>query len=435
MTNTIKDSIPKKPIVLNSESRFQLLLEVTRAVCTCGDLDDALNQLLERVYSVVPFDAAGIFVLNRAVTIGQPPVSTQLIAGMALHGYPAQLSIDDPMFFSGLGIIGHVITNGRTHIAADVRHDPYYIEGRNGTLSEIAVPIIIGGRSIGALNLERDRIGGFTESDSEILEFIANSASIFIERSLLNRELLEKKRIEHQLEVARQVQLSLLPRQPPVIPGFETVAVSIPNAQVGGDFYDYIRLNDHEFVLVIADVAGKGVPAALIVASFAAALRAQLGHDPDILRAVTAVNAYLSDFKEESEFVTAICVSLDTRTGNLSYINCGHNPPLLIHPAGITERLETGGAVLSFSKHIGYEVGATRLNPGDLLVLYTDGVVEAKDPRGEPFNLEGLERLVRTDLSRPVAEIVEEIIRTTQLYSGTSHLADDVSLLLVRRTV
>jgi len=415
--------------------RCSLLLSITRAITTSFDLDDVLHELLETVSSVVPFDAGGIFILRRAFPDVNAPLPSHRIAGMALRGYPERPREDDAMLKSGRGIVGQVIRTGGTIIAPDVRDHPHYVEARATTRSEIAVPIAVHGQVIGALNLESDHLRAFSRTDAEILEFIAGAAALMIERTLLNRELLEKKGLDSQLEIARDVQSSLLPDGPPELEDYEMAAVNIPNIQVGGDYYDYIPLQRRRLAVAIADVSGKGIPAALVMASFRAALRTQLGHDPDVAGAMTAVNAFLVDFLKESEFVTAFCAALKLSDGRLEYVNGGHNPPLLLRAGGGTEMLEAGGMILGFSRDSFYDAGEVEMRPGDVLVLYTDGVIEARNRAGEEFGVARLERVLRETEAAPIEEVVRAVVAAGRSFSETEQFDDDLTLVVLRRRV
>jgi sigma-B regulation protein RsbU (phosphoserine phosphatase) len=415
------------------DTQYRLLHEVTRASASSLDLDEALGHLLDSVSAAVPCDAAGIYVLKRAFAPEGPSVASHVIAGVAVRGFPKLPRENDQMLRSGFGIVGSVIRTGRRAIVPDVRRDPRYVEGRSETLSEIAVPITVQGGIIGALNLESDRLDAFTEADAEVLAFIADAASISLERALLHREILEKRWIDSQLEMARHVQASLLPKGPPDLPGYEIAAVNLPTLQVGGDYYDYIPLPGGRVGLVVADVAGKGVPAALTMASFRAALRMQLCHDPDVRTAVAAVNAYLLDSLREAEFVTAFCASLDPAPGRLAYVNCGHNPPLVLHESGAVERLERGGPILGYDSRSGHETGAATLAPGDLLALYTDGVVEAANSAGEEFDVTRLEEVLRASRALSAERMIGEVVAATRAFAGSDHYSDDFTLVLVRR--
>ena len=265
--------MPPAP-TLSPEAKYRLLLKLSQEIGRSLDLQEVLGFLLESVRTAVEFDAAGVFVLNRRVPLGQD-TGGRLIAGMAAVGFDDTPRDEDPMLRRGEGIIGHVIATGETVIAPDVRLNPYYVQGKRSTLSEIAVPIVSAGDVIGALNLESDTLDAFSDADVEYLEFFAVAAAISIEKAVLHREMLEKHRIEQQLSIAREVQTALLPAADPVLDGYDIAGTNVPTWEIGGDYFDYLPQPDGRFGVAIADVAGKGVPAALIMATFRAALRAQ----------------------------------------------------------------------------------------------------------------------------------------------------------------
>jgi phosphoserine phosphatase RsbU/P len=421
------------PTKVSQDDKIHLLLEITRAISGTLDLDEVLNLLIEALRTAIPYDAAGVFILKEAIPGRPRTIGSHVIAGMALHGFPTRPRDDDPMLRSGLGIIGHVIQTGEQLRVPDVRLDPRYVDGRPGTLSEVAVPVVAGGRIIGALNLERDAVNAYSEADVELLQLISNAAALSIEKAMLHGRLVVRERIESQLEIAREVQRSLLPDSPPRVSGFEIAAIALPNFEVGGDYYDYIPLPGNQLGIVMADVSGKGVPAALTMASFRAALRTQLRHDPDISSGLGAVNAFLVESIGDADFVTAFCATLNLESGALSYANCGHNPPLLLREDGGREELAGNGLVLGFTDGVTFDSHQAQMAPGDILVLYTDGVVENADPAGVEFESQGLELAVRNSWEMSAAGIVDAVIEATQSHSRTSAYEDDFTLMVVRR--
>ncbi len=418
---------------LNPDAKIQLLLQISRAMGGSLDLDHALNELIDAVRPAVPYDGAGIFILKDASPSEIFGFGSHMIAGMAMRGFPDRPREDDPMLKSGEGIVGWVIRTGERVVVPDVRLDPRYVEGRPTTLSETAVPIFVEDRIIGALNLESDRLAAYSDADAELLQLISTAAALSIEKAILHRRVMEQRRIENQLDIARGVHKSLLPERPPPAPGYDIAAAAIPNSEVGGDYYDYIPLAAGHLGLVVADVSGKGVPAALIMASFRAALRTQLRHDPDISSGLEAVNTFLVESIGESDFVTAFCAKLDLTKGQLHYVNCGHNPPLLLRRNAGTESLFEGGVVLGFVGGAIFPKSTVRMHPGDILVLYTDGVVENNSPTGEEFEPELLETVVRENSDLPAPDIVRAVIDATQTHSLASAYADDFTLVIVKR--
>src|SRR5262245_53536911 len=266
--------------------RYRLLLDLSRRLSRTLDLQEMLSDLLKSLHTAVPYDAAGVFVLSRSVPESR---GSNLIAEMAQVGFDPPRA-DDPMLRWGRGIVGHVIRTGEAVISDEVRENPHYIEGRATTRSEVCVPMVGQTGVLGALNLERDRPAAFTPADAELVEFFAGAAALAIEKALLHRELLQRQWVEGQLKLAREVQAGLLPRLPPELPGYEMAGTNLPTWTIGGDYYDWVPLDDGRMGMVVADVSGKGIPAALIMATFRAALRAEMRRGAPVTAALEAVN-------------------------------------------------------------------------------------------------------------------------------------------------
>ena len=416
-------------MALSPERKYRLLLELSQRISRTLDLEAVLEDLLQALRSAMAYDAAGVFVLNRAVPLR---ADGNLIAGMLQLGFDFPLA-DDPMLRSGKGIIGHVIHTGEIVLAPDVRRDPRYVAGRAQTLSELAVPIVSEAGVVGCLNVESDREAAFTAEDAELLQFFASAAALSIEKALLHRQVLEKQRIEDQLSVAREVQTGLLPAAPPSLPGYDVAAVNLPTHAIGGDYYDYVPLGTGRLGVVVADVSGKGIPAALIMATFRAALRTEMKRQPDLSAVAAQLNEAVLEFRDASRFVTAVCCVLDTASGELRYVNCGHNPPLLLRAAGASEPLLLGGTALGLRAGESFEAGTATLAPGDTLLLYTDGVVEPANGANAEFGIERLEATVRQSRERPASEALRAVIDATRAFSGRDGYDDDFTLVVVHR--
>jgi hypothetical protein len=222
------------------------------------------------------------------------------------------------MLRSGKGIIGHVVHTGEVVSAPDVRLDPRYVAGRQETRSELAVPIVSEAGVIGCLNVESDRLSAFSPADAELLQFFASAAALSIQKALLHRQVLEKQRIEAQLKVAHEVQSGLLPGAPPELPGYDIAAVNLPTWAIGGDYYDYVPLDGGRLGVVIADVSGKGIPAALIMATFRAALRTEIRRHAEMPEVAAQLNRVVLESRDASRFVTAVCGVLDVASGRFA---------------------------------------------------------------------------------------------------------------------
>jgi serine phosphatase RsbU (regulator of sigma subunit) len=418
-------------VTLPSELQYRLLLELSQRISRTLDLEVVLNDLLQVLRSAVTYDAAGVFVLNREVALIRH-ADPNVIAGMVQVGFD-EPRVDDPMLRSGKGIIGHVVHTGEVVNAPDVRLDPRYVAGRAATRSELAVPIVSESGTIGCLNVESDRLSFFTAADAELLQFFASAAALSIVKALLHRQVLEKQRIEDQLSVAREVQSGLLPAAPPDLPGYDVAATNLPTWAIGGDYYDYVSLEDGRLGVAVADVSGKGIPAALIMATFRAALRTEMRRRASLAAVASRLNGAVLEFRDTARFVTAVCGVLEADSGHLTYVNCGHNPPLLLRGSGGRETLQRGGPALGLVAGQRFKASTVALEPGDTLVLYTDGVVEPVGANDAEFGVERLEEAVREAAGRPAAHALRAVIDATRAFSGRDQYDDDFTLVVVKR--
>lgn len=422
------DSAPRLPPGVP----YELLLEISEQTDRSVGLQDLVRHLLEAVRSVVEYDAAGIFVLNRAVPVGAPR-GTDLIAAMATVGFDHLVPGRDPMLRSGKGIIGHVIRTGATIVAEDVSDNPHYVEARAETRSEIAIPIVTNGQVIGALNLESNHTGAFSDADAELLRAFATAAAIGIEKARLQQEVVGKHLIDQQLRIARAVQAGLLPCDAPSIAGYDIAGLNLTAWDIGGDYYDYLSLGDDRVGIVVADVSGKGVPAALLMATFRAALRSEARRGRPIPDVVNDVHRTLSDSMDDSHYVTAVYGELDPGSGTFSYVNCGHNPPLLVQADGSWRRLTASGRAIGMFGFEPKSASLVTLDKDDVLVLYTDGVVEACDPASIEFGEARIARVIAESARKPAHAIVDALVHETRLHTGQEHYDDDFTVVVVKR--
>jgi serine phosphatase RsbU (regulator of sigma subunit) len=244
----------------------------------------------------------------------------------------------------------------------------------------------------------------------------------------------EQQRIEDELEVARRIQARLLPAAVPRIAGLEIAGHYDPAREIGGDYYDHIALDAARVLVVIADVSGKSVPAALIMAGFRAALVSQDLATCSPPELATRLNGFLLDSLDPGKFVTAFLAVLDGASGRVVYVNAGHNPPVLLRASGAHEMLSAGGTILGIMPASRYERGETTLEPGDLMALYTDGVTEAANPAAEMWGDARLVDTLRSLATAPCEQLVRSIAHEVRAFEGEHGPTDDVTLIAVRRT-
>jgi serine phosphatase RsbU (regulator of sigma subunit) len=244
----------------------------------------------------------------------------------------------------------------------------------------------------------------------------------------------DQQRIEDELDVARRIQERLLPAGAPRVKGLEIAGFYDPAREIGGDYYDHIALDVHRVLLVIADVSGKSVPAALIMAGFRAALVSQNLSKTDMPALAGRLNGFLNESLDPGKFVTAFLAIVDGASGEVVYVNAGHNPPVLLRADGRHEKLEHGGTILGIMPGSHYERGETTLSPGDMLVLYTDGVTEATSESSELWGDERLILTLRARFSEACDALVRSIAHEVRAFEGDRGPTDDVTLIAVRRT-
>ena len=258
-------------------------------------------------------------------------------------------------------------------------------------------------------------------------------SSLNIVRLAVNQKL-RQERFEEILQDARRIQSSILPKRTPRYGDFDIAGASRPTELVGGDFYDYIPVTPEMFDLVIADASGHGLPAALQVRDVYVGLRMGLTRDYKISRTVERLNGIINRSKLASKFVSLFLAELETN-GNLIYVNAGHVLPFILHADRKVEFLREGGMVLGPSPDTAYRRGFATLGPGDVLVLYTDGITECHHHRtGEEYGLERLQRLVARHANQPAAEIVGTVFEAVSRYAATATPEDDQTAVVVKRT-
>lgn len=422
------------PHELTAETRYRLVLEIADRIRGTLDLEKILNHLLDSLVEHLEFDAAGIFVLRRAIVHSRVASLGDLIAGVTWRGFSERSPRSDPMLRDGKGIVGQVIRSGQPIVAHDVHQDPFYIEGRPGTLSEIAVPILCEDGVIGAVNLESDRLSAFDDRSLEILRFYAAATAIAVEKALLHEQRLEVRRVEEQLRIAQEVQARLLPTVFPRITGYDLAGLCIPCSRLGGDYFDFIPLPDGRLTLAVADVAGHGIPAALLLSALRTLVRTHVRFGASLVQLARILNQQVPESMAGAAFVTAFIGTLSPDDGTLSYVNCGHTLPLLVRAGGEVETLEAGGPLLGVIPDARYESGTASLGPGDTLILLTDGLVEVQNGARHWLESEQLAALVSEPGTITAEALIQRIVQATREFSGAVDFEDDVTLAVIRRT-
>ena len=290
-----------------------------------------------------------------------------------------------------------------------------------------------------ALVMHRTLVPGLLGSPRSVLLFSSYAlifTVLFLGLALaatFYRRVEDRVRADQDLRLARRIQSSFLPTEFPALPGYDVHAVNVASREVSGDFYDVVPEGDGRLLLAIADVSGKGVPAALLTSMLQASLRTQAGGAAPVAGILATINALLLQQHAVGRFATFFLARLEAASGRLAYCNAGHNPPLLRRASGAIEPLEVGGTVVGILPESHWDEGAVELRPGDRLVFYTDGITEAAGPGGGMFGDERLRDLVGAlppEMSS--CDAAERLIAEVDRFTGGSEPDDDRTLLLLR---
>jgi sigma-B regulation protein RsbU (phosphoserine phosphatase) len=403
---------------------IETLIEAVRKVSRSLDLDEVLETIFDAVKELIDYSAAVICVLDlRSGTVFE----------LKTRGYPPQ-SFEDDFIVSGSGIVGWVLKNCRGTIVDDVKRDKRYVKARAETRSEIAAPIVRGdGKCIGAINLESDSPQFYDEHSLELLTMFGALAAAAIDHTFLYRQVIRQRRAESELELARRVVEGLMPRSFPVIKGFDMHGATVPFREVGGDYLDFIDSITDRLAVLVADVSGKGLAAALIMVTFRASIRATVINEFAMRVVMARVNRLIYEATAGERFITCFYGLIDPDHRRLLYINAGHNPPLLLHEDGTSQLLEEGGLPLGIFDNSKYSESVVDFRHGDILVMYTDGVVESRNERDEEFGLRRLESTVRSLSQQSSEQIVRGVTTAVDDYTAeVDGPEDDLTVSIIK---
>jgi sigma-B regulation protein RsbU (phosphoserine phosphatase) len=345
------------------------------------------------------------------------------------------VSEDGLPFRLGLSLTGWIVKNQKPLLSNDLHGDDRFrgaAEEAPQIRSVLAVPLKTRNRLIGILSVFNKRDGKpFNAEDQRLMTIIATQSAQVIENARLQEEEARLHQMQEDLRVARSIQESLVPKSVPKVKGLDLFGYTIPAREVGGDYYDWVTLPDGRLGSVVADVSGKGMPAALLMAQLQAAFKAQaqLGLPPE--QVVTNVNQFLGNTMEPTRFVTLFYSVIDPAKNQITYANAGHNPALLWRADGKVEWLGEGGLMLSPVSMLPYDSFTVPFNPGDCLCVYTDGVTEAENASGSLWEEKNLEAAVTSGPRGAAAEIGARVKAALEAYVAGSEQSDDITLAVI----
>jgi len=298
---------------------------------------------------------------------------------------------------------------------------------------ELIVPMQIQGKTSGLIVLG-SRAGNrhYKENDIEYIYSVGNLAIISLENNRLFLEALEKQKMEEDLLIARDIQRNLLPQSLPEYEHFDIAALNVSSKQVGGDYYDVIPISENKFYIAIADVAGKGVPASLMMANIQAFLKVICRQDLKIDKATAMINDLITANSSEGRFITFFWGFIDTKKNTLTYVNAGHNPPYILRNDEVI-KLKEGGIILGVMRTpVPYIFEEVKLMKDDVLLLYTDGVSEALNLDFEEYTEERLESVAKTLMNKSADEILSGIKEDVQIFTQGNQQSDDITMIVIK---
>jgi sigma-B regulation protein RsbU (phosphoserine phosphatase) len=343
----------------------------------------------------------------------------------------------------GEGLIGRVWQTGQPVCLNELSEAPELAKLRDsslGTASVMVAPLLYGKQNMGVLALANGPMGSpFSQSDFVVFKSIAEQSAFALYNAIIYSEANEKKRLDHDLEIARDIQRILLPTEAPPLAGFEISGLNIPARQVSGDYFDYIKVDDEHLGVAIADVSGKGVPASLIMAICRSVLRSQASQKQSPSAVLREVNRQLYPDIKEDMFISAAYLILDRTRNSIVLSRAGHDAPLLykresqtvtpIKPPGMVLGIDSGSVFDRLTNDF-----TVPLEKGDCLILYTDGVTEALDSEGDEFGPERMMQSVRASATNGAAAIIKRVIDDVRTFVGSTPQNDDITLIAIRKT-
>jgi sigma-B regulation protein RsbU (phosphoserine phosphatase) len=323
-------------------------------------------------------------------------------------------------------------------LTSDAAVDPRFM-GResiisSGIHSAMCVPLWNNKDITGIIYADRiSLLQPFTDDDLRLLTLLSNLAAIKIENAILIEQAIEKEKMERELQLAADIQRDFLPKSTPPCELFDIAGKNVPCRQVGGDYYDFISVDPCRIGIAVADVSGKGVSASLLMASLRAALHSEIRPKYDL----SAVAAKLNDFVQSSSpinsFISFFFAELNKESGELRYVNAGHNPPLVVGRKGKVRALGISGLCLGMLPGMTYEEKAETLEPGDIFLIYTDGITESRNASNEEYGDERLVQVCRNNPGASAFDLMKAVFGTLEDFTGRAPAADDRTLVVVKR--
>ncbi len=423
-----------------SSHHLRMLLEVSKALSSSLVLKEVLNRVMDAVIELTGADRGFLMLKD-----DHGELQLTMARNMS-HG-----TLDEKQQRLSRTVIQRVIETEKSVIVCDSGRDQDFREQKSvialnlktimctpmkiyrTSLSDTNPDAGPASSTIGLIYVDKQTVTQFfSDQDLELFETLAGHAAVAIENARLHQEEMEKRKLEEELRIAREIQQTLLPLKAPELPRTRFAGVNIPCRAIGGDYYDFMQLSEKKMGVVIADVAGKGCSAALLTSMVQGIFLAEATADKSASETVAKVNYHLAQKNPSNKFVTVFYGILDD-DGEFQYCNAGHNPPLLISADGSVQTLKEGGMVLGVFQNASFDQGSVPWQPGDRLIFFTDGVTEAQSSQQEELGEERLLELVLSNRSKCAEEMKNQILSSLMSFTAGVMQHDDITLIVAER--
>jgi sigma-B regulation protein RsbU (phosphoserine phosphatase) len=405
------------------QARILLLLnEIARELTSILNLDELLGRVAELVRRLIDYQMFSILLLDSSGEKLQHRFSLRFNENIHLKH---EISL-------GQGIVGYAAQEKQAVLVPDVTKDPRYVQANPETRSELAVPLIYKGKVVGVLDLEHTRRGFFTEEHQRTMSTLAAQIAIALENARLYEEIeRQERRLERDLSLARELQGRLLPQSSPKLAHLDVAAKFVPARTIGGDLYDFIPYSMSRLGIVIGDVSGKGAPAAIYAALVSGIIRSHAPIEPAPAEMLSAVNLSLAERRIEAQFVSIIYAVWDDQHRTLTVSNSGLPRPIYVHGDKL-EVIEATGLPLGLFDEADYDEFQFRTKPGDMFVFFSDGMLDARNRKGDLFGRGRVEKIVAQCSGGSAASVVDALFKAVAEHSAGVETFDDQTVVAIR---
>ena len=402
---------------------LSILNDLALTIGSSVDSQEMIQKLVDRLMRAVNAEQAVVTLVD---TNSVDPMKTNV---------RVMTGSDTPIYRLNEAFLGWMYLNKKPLVLNDPSNDERFkgLKWDETIRSLACVPLLLKSELMGMLTVfNKKSDGGFSAEDQRLLPIIAAQSAQILENARLSKQ---SASMQEQVRLASVIQNKLLPHSPPVIDGYDIAGKSVPAQEVGGDYFDFIATTGDRYAVCLGDVSGKGLPASLIMANMQATLRAQAMTDATASECIERSNTLMYRSLDDERFVTLFYSVLDVSTHELTFCNAGHENPFVFTGRGPEpDRLETSGIALGVLDNRTYSERTIGLEPGDVLVVFSDGITDATNKAGELFGYERLQSVVAANRNEPAAVLVSKIIDTVNDHVNGAPQVDDLTLVVVKRT-